>query len=78
MTLRWRYGIHTKNVGSGSLETSGSVATVQEVAQIARSNPERRLRFMRRWTRRPKKRRYVNRRSKLTPDRRSNLALTHF
>ena len=43
MTLRWRYAIHTKGVGSGSLEKSGSVATVEEIAEIARSNSEKKI-----------------------------------
>jgi len=43
MTLRWRYGIHRSDVGRGSLEASGSVATVDEIVQIAKSNPERKI-----------------------------------
>jgi len=44
MTLRWRYQIHRKDVGRGSLETSGSVATVEEIAQIVKANhPQRKV-----------------------------------
>jgi hypothetical protein len=38
MTLRWRYEIHRKDVGRGSLESSGSVATVEDIAQIVKAN----------------------------------------
>jgi hypothetical protein len=44
MTLRWRYEIHKKDVGRGSLETSGSVGSVAEIAEIARTNPKKKIR----------------------------------
>ena len=44
MTRRWRYQIHKRNVGSGSLEREGSVDTVEEIVQIAKDNrPEKKV-----------------------------------
>jgi hypothetical protein len=45
MTLRWRYEIHTKDVGRGSRETFGSVATVAEIAAIVKGHPEKIVRL---------------------------------
>jgi hypothetical protein len=47
MTLRWRYEIHTKAVGTGSLERSGSVETVEEIAAIVKASyPQNDVRIM--------------------------------
>ena len=43
MTRRWRYQIHTKDVGTGSLESEGSVDTVEEIVRIAKNNPEKKI-----------------------------------
>jgi copper homeostasis protein CutC len=43
MTRRWRYQIHTKGVGKGSLESDGSVDTVEEIIQIAKANPDKKI-----------------------------------
>jgi hypothetical protein len=43
MTSRWQYQIHAKDVGRGSLERSGSVDTVEEIIQIAKANPEKKI-----------------------------------
>jgi hypothetical protein len=43
MAERWQYQIHTKGVGKGSLESSGSVDTVEEIVQIAKSNPDKKI-----------------------------------
>jgi hypothetical protein len=46
MTRRWRYEIHRKDVGRGSLVASGSVDSVREVANIAKANPQMKIRIM--------------------------------
>lgn len=46
MTPRWRYEIHRKDVGRGSLVARGSVDNVREVADIAKANPQMRIRIM--------------------------------
>jgi hypothetical protein len=43
MARRWQYQIHTKGVGKGSLESSGSVDAVEEIVQIAKSNPDKKI-----------------------------------
>lgn len=43
MMRRWQYEIHTKGVGRGSLESGGSVNTVEEILQIAKANPDRKI-----------------------------------
>jgi hypothetical protein len=40
---RWQYQIHTKDVGRGSLESSGSVDTVEEIVRIAKANPDKKI-----------------------------------
>jgi hypothetical protein len=46
MTLRWRYEIHRRNVGRGSLVASGSAGSVAEIADIANANPHMKIRIM--------------------------------
>ena len=48
MTLRWRwrYEIHRKDVGRGSLVASGGVGSVAEVADIAKKNPQMKIRIL--------------------------------
>jgi hypothetical protein len=46
MTLRWRYEIRKKDVGRGSLETSGSVDSVEELALIVKAHPHKTIRIM--------------------------------
>jgi hypothetical protein len=43
MMRRWQYEIHTKGVGRGALASGGSVNTVEEIVQIAKANPDKRI-----------------------------------
>jgi hypothetical protein len=46
MTLRWRYEIHKKDVGRGSLVMSGSVDSVEEIEPIVKAHPQKVIRIM--------------------------------
>jgi predicted LPLAT superfamily acyltransferase len=48
MTLRWRwrYEIHRRDVGRGSLVASGGVGSVAEVVDIAKENPQMKIRIL--------------------------------
>jgi hypothetical protein len=46
MTLRWRYEIHRKDVGHSSLVASGGADSIRKIADIAKANPQMKIRIM--------------------------------